>query len=436
MAAVAISLDDLSAYEPEGISGCIEAEKRSFPDDVVRTVRGIIEDVERRGDEALIEYTGRFDGVRLSPPEIVLSTDEILDASRDVGLDAVTALRCAVDRVRGFHAHTPVRDSFFIDGLGNRLRQRCTPIPRVGIYIPGGKASYPSTLVMSAVPALAAGVEEISVVSPPASFKTPSALCAAIGEIGSIGNVYRIGGVHGVAALALGTETVSPVDKIVGPGNIYVTCAKKELYGRVDIDMVAGPSEVLVIADGSVDPKLTAADLLAQAEHDEHARALCVTWSDRVARSIQEWVARLVKNSPRRAIVSEALRQNGRIYLVRNEECALALANAVAPEHLELHVSEPNAMVQDVRNAGAVFIGANSAEAFGDYISGPSHVLPTGGTARFFSVLGVHSFVRYSSCIEMSKRGVEELGGHARTIARVEGLDAHADSLSFRINGD
>jgi histidinol dehydrogenase len=285
---------------------------------------------------------------------------------------------------------------------------------------------------MSAIPALVAGVREIAVVSPPSSFTAPSVLALAIKKIGGISDVYRIGGVQAIAALAFGTKSVKRVDKIVGPGNIYVTLAKKELYGQVDIDMLAGPSEVLIIADGEIDPKLTAADLLAQAEHDEEASALCITTSMAHAHAIQREVRELLETSKRRSIIETSLKNRGRIFKVKNLGCALALANRVAPEHLELHTKNPAELLGGIKNAGAIFLGQFSPEALGDYIAGPSHVLPTGGTARFFSPLSTLSFLKFSNIIEISKGGVEELGRHVSVLAEAEGLSSHARSVHLR----
>jgi histidinol dehydrogenase len=307
---------------------------------------------------------------------------------------------------------------------------------------------------MTAVPAMVAGVAEIVLAAPPRSFEAPSPLAAcalklserggfgrpagagARGGAGGVTEIYRVGGVQAIAAMALGTETVRRVDKIVGPGNIYVTVAKKLLYGHTDIDMIAGPSEVLVLADGSVDPRLAAADLMAQAEHDENARALCATWSAAYAEAVKAALGELLRASPRGAIVERSLRDNGGVFVVRDAECALALANAVAPEHLEIQTARPGELLPGVRHAGAVFLGSRAAETFGDYVAGPSHVLPTSGTARFFSPLSALSFVKFGSVVEMSERGVRELGGHAAALARAEGLFAHARSVELRLEQD
>ena len=438
-----MKIEDIRRLGREGIGPYFRNTFEDFPVEVKRDVAEIILEVGARGDSAVIEFTKRFDGVELASNRIAVTKEEVESASRGVGETFREAVTVAIGRVRRFHEHIVQHnvpgDWSYIDELGNSLGQRYTPIERAGVYIPGGTAVYPSSLVMTVVPAAVAGVGDITVISPPGSFRSPSVLAATMvrlqEEFGIAFRVFRIGGVQGIAALALGTESVPRVDKIVGPGNIYVACAKKELFGTVDIDMIAGPSEVLVVADGSVDPKLTAIDLLAQAEHDERAKALCVTFSESDARAIKRWVDKLSAESERKEIIEKALGDHGRIYVVSDEECALAVVNEIAPEHLELHTEKPEKILSGVKNAGAIFIGSSTAEAFGDYVAGPSHVLPTGGSARFFSPLSVSSFLKYSSVVQMSKRGVEELGAYAKTIAGLEGLHSHGLSVEFREEG-
>jgi histidinol dehydrogenase len=435
-----MKIEDIRDLEKKEIGPYFRNTFVDFPEEVKRKVAEIIREVRSHGDSAVIEFTKYFDGVELAPAGLAVSEDEIESASLSVEETFREAVAVAIGRVRRFHEyivqHSLPVDWSFVDELGNRLGQRYSPIERAGVYIPGGTAVYPSSLVMTVVPAAVAGVGDITVISPPGSFHSPSVLAATmIGireEFGVAFRVFRIGGVQGIAALALGTESVPRVDKIVGPGNIHVACAKKELFGTVDIDMIAGPSEVLIVADGSVSPKLTAIDLLAQAEHDERARALCVVFSMDDARTVQKEVDRLTKKAQRKSIVEKALEDFGRIYVVSDMETAVTVVNEVAPEHLELHVKDPEEIVPEIKNAGAIFIVGETAEAFGDYIAGPSHVLPTGGSARFFSPLSVTSFLKYSSVVEMSKRGVEDLGGYTKTIARLEGLDSHYRSIDFR----
>jgi len=425
-------IEDFTKLNHEQIRERLGEVRQEFPPEITEEVKSIIRDVARRGDEALIESTRRFDGVELSRDSIQVDSAEIEECTGKAERAFSDALDVSIQRVAEYHRHERVEDRLSVDGFGNLLGRKCTPVERVGIYIPGGKASYPSTLVMTAVPAIVAGVERISLCTPPSSFIRPSALALAIQKIGRIDRVYRVGGVQGVAALALGTESVQRVDKIVGPGNMYVTVAKKELYGYVDIDMVAGPSEVLVITDGSANPGLAAVDLIAQAEHDERARAMCIATSMETARAVGREVERLLKKTERRKIARESIEKNGMIFVVSGEETAAAVANALAPEHLEIQTRDPRAILPLIRNAGAIFLGAYSAEAFGDYVAGPSHVLPTGGTARFFSPLSVLSFMKFSSVIDMSKKGMDELGPHAACFAEKEGLSSHAASIYRR----
>ncbi len=430
---VDICIEDFSNLSPGTIAERIGESRSGFPEEILTAVREIIGAVAERGDEALVEYTKRFDGADISPGQLRVTEDEMEAAQEGLDSKIRDALQVSVKRVEAFHRHAVPQDWDFTDRFGNVLGQKCTPLGRVGIYIPGGKASYPSSLIMTAVPALTAGVRELAVVSPPSSYEPPSALCAAALLIGCTAEVYRAGGVQGIAALALGTKSIRKVDKIVGPGNIYVAMAKKELYGYVDIDMVAGPSEVLIIADGSVDPRLTAVDLLAQAEHDEDARAICVVLSREHAERVRKWTLELAAKSPRREIIAASISRNGRIYIVDSVDAALHLANAIAPEHLELQIEDSRAVLPKIKNAGAIFLGRTSAEAYGDYVAGPSHVLPTGGTSRFFSPLNVLSFMKYTSVVQMSERGIHELGDTASVLADMEGLSSHADSVRFRL---
>jgi histidinol dehydrogenase len=427
-----IKITDLTKLSSERLISYFEKKGSPFKEDEEKKVKGIIRDVAKKGDEALLAFTRVYDGVSIKRENLKLTENDLTQASMGVSEEFLRALDRAIQRVREFHEHSTPNEWSYKDELGNFLGQKCTPIQRVGVYIPGGKAAYPSSLVMTVIPAQVAGVKKIEVISPPESFKPPSLLAAAIKRIGGVEDVYRVGGVQGVAALAFGTETVGKVDKIVGPGNVWVAAAKRMLFGRVDIDLIAGPSEVLVVNDGTVDPKLTAVDLLAQAEHDEDAIACCVTFSREVALSIQKWVETLMAESERKATIEKSIDENGAIYIVADYDCALSAVNAIAPEHLEIHMKKPEDFLRGVVNAGAIFLGSSSAVAFGDYIAGPSHVLPTGGTARFFSPLTTRSFSKFSSVVRMSKKGVSALGNYARVIAELEGLYLHAQSISFR----
>ncbi len=406
--------------------------EKLFPEDAEIRVKKIIDDIYNRGDDALIEYTEKFDRCAISKEEIRVRNDELDMLSNCIDSSFLESIKLSIERVRRFHNHSIPRDWAIIDDLGNVLGQKYTPIENVGIYIPGGKAAYPSTLVMTAVIAHVAGVKNISVITPPGSFEKPSVIAATVKAIGGIKNVYRVGGVQGIAAIAFGTQIVNKVDKIIGPGNLYVAIAKKLLYGIVDIDMIAGPSEVLIIADGSIDINYTAFDLIAQAEHDEAARPICITFDLEYAKELTNRVRELVLDNPRKDIAEKSIQNNGVVYVVEDINDAIDIANTIAPEHLEIQTSNARAIAAKIRNAGAIFIGENSAEAFGDYISGPSHVLPTGGTARFFSPLNLMSFYKVSSVIEMSEKGSSVLGDHAIQIAKKEGLFGHANSINIR----
>jgi len=389
-------------------------------------VREIIDQVRERGDRAILELTEKFDGVQLTPEEMEIPFEDLERAYEDLEEDVREALEIAEERIRSFHEKQLER-SFFTEEEGIVLGQKVVPLERVGIYVPGGKASYPSTVLMNSVPASVAGVEEIIMVSP-----RPGRYTLAAAYIAGVNRVFQIGGAQAVAALALGTDTVPRVDKVVGPGNIYVALAKKVLYGTVDIDMVAGPSEVLVIADSTADTSWVAADLLSQAEHDELAASILVTDSDRVAREVQSRVMDLLKNLERSEIAEKSLERFGTIFLVENLEQACEVANLLAPEHLEVITEDPFALLPSIRNAGAVFLGRYTTEPLGDYILGPNHTLPTGGTARFFSPLGVYDFIKKSSVLYVSREGFERVADLAMTLARAEGLPAHELAVRIR----
>jgi histidinol dehydrogenase len=427
-----IQIEDFTGFRPDIIEGLILKSTTGFPTNIEKQVKNIITDIAKGGDGALIDYSKRFDDYDLKMDELKVSVKEIIDSGTGFDKKLKRALEISIERVKQFHKHHIPKDWTYTDEHGNEIGQLYRPIERVGVYIPGGKASYPSTLIMTAVPAMVAGVDQVVVVSPPSSFEKPSALCAALIAAGCTDEVYRIGGAHAIAALALGTESIRRVDKIVGPGNIYVALAKKRLFGYVDIDMIAGPSEILIITDGSVHPRITAIDLLAQAEHDEDARVSCVSRTLEHARKVQNWVQKLIEESPRKEIINKAITTNGRIYVVNDADCAARIANVLAPEHLEIQIEDPQVILPKIKNAGAIFIGKYSAEAYGDYVAGPSHVLPTGGTSRFFSPLNTASFFKASSIVKMSKRGMESLGPYASLIAQIEGFSAHADSIIFR----
>jgi histidinol dehydrogenase len=398
------------------------------------STRKIVEDVRKNGDKALFKYTKRFDRVTLTGKTVKVSRKEFRQARSAVPKRLMDDLVKAGNRIRDFHRLKLPSENTFRDTLGNELGWVIRPIERAGLYVPGGKAAYPSTVLMTAIPAKVAGVSELALTTPcPGGEINPAVLAAA--EIAGVDSVYKIGGAQAVAALAYGTASVPKVDKIVGPGNIYVTIAKKLVFGEVDIDMIAGPSEVLIIADGSAPAAWVAADLLAQAEHDEMAVPIVVTDSAAYANEIEGEVARQLKRLKRKAIAGESVRKQGRIFVTGNMEQAVGLANALAPEHLELCVREPKSVLKRINHAGAIFLGSMSTEAFGDYIAGPSHVLPTGGAARFSSPLSVFDFLRMPSIISISKKGFDSLSGSVMNLAYSEELEAHALSVAVRLDG-
>jgi histidinol dehydrogenase len=419
-----------------GVAGVVRALDRS-PDAVApeihRSVEAILEAVRERGDAALLEFTERFDGVKLGAAELRVTAEEIAAARALVGDEVVRALSYAAERIETFHRHALPRSWWVEDQNGSVLGQQVRALDRVGVYVPGGRAAYPSTVLMTAIPAKVAGVREIVLVSPPRGDKSvhPAVLVAA--EIAGVTEVYRVGGAQAVGALAFGTGTIRRVDKIVGPGNIYVALAKLRVAGFARIDTVAGPSEVVVVADDGAPPEWVAADLLAQAEHDPMARAVLLTPSPDLIDGVLGQVERQLAALPRQEIAREALRANGALVLTRDVAEAVAVANGLAPEHLELLVEDPFRWLPLVKNAGAIFLGRYAPEVVGDYVAGPSHVLPTQGTARVASGLGVEDFVKRSSLIQYSPRGLREAWPHLSALARVEGLGAHGEAARLRL---
>jgi len=395
------------------------------------TTKKIVDDVKKNGDKALFKYTKKFDKVELSKRSVKVTAREIEQAQKKVPSKIKANLRTAARRVREFHEHKMPKGSMYKDSLGNELGWLISPIERAGLYVPGGKAAYPSTVLMTAIPAKVAGVEELVLVTPcPNGELNPTVLVAA--SIAGVDSIYKVGGAQAVAALAYGTESVPKVDKIVGPGNIYVTIAKKLVFGEVDIDMIAGPSEVLIIADASTPASWVAADLLAQAEHDEMAVPLLVTDNAQFGKEVAKEVSRQLALLSRKDIAGEAVKSQGRIFIVRDIDQAVEVANSLAPEHLELCVKSPKALLKKIKHAGAIFVGGMSTEAFGDYVAGPSHVLPTGGAARFSSPLSVYDFLRMPSVISISKKGFDKLSDDVMNLAYSEELEAHALSVKVR----
>jgi histidinol dehydrogenase len=403
-------------------------------EEITTQVAGILAAVKAEGDRAVCEFINRFSGVELSSDELKVTEEEKEKAYQLVEKDFIAAVRLALDNITNFHRRQ-LQHAWFEPGeQGIILGQLVRPLRRVGIYVPGGKATYPSSVLMNAVPAKVAGVKEICMVSPPNNEQTinPYTLVAAA-EAG-VEEIYKMGGAQAIAALAYGTATVPKVDKITGPGNIFVTLAKQQVYGQVDIDMLAGPSEVLIIADDTANPVFVAADLLAQAEHDELSAAVLLTPSANLAHNVQGEVARQTASLPRQEIIQNSLKNHGVIVITEDLGQAFSLANRFAPEHLELMISDPYQELFRVENAGAVFLGHYSPEPVGDYLAGPNHVLPTGGTARFYSPLGVETFMKKTSLIAYTQSALDKTGGAIVKLAEVEGLNAHANAVRLRIH--
>ncbi len=399
---------------------------------VEKSVRDIIAVVKRRGDQAVCTYTHTFDHVRLTPQTLAVPPAELHAAFDSLPPVERRALQVAAQRITAFHRKQRQASWSYRDALGVTLGQRIAPLHRVGVYVPGGKAAYPSSVLMNVIPAKVAGVKEIVVVSPPSpQGYHPGILAAA--HLAGAHAFFRIGGAQAVAALAYGTKTIPQVDKIVGPGNIYVATAKRLVFGQVDIDMIAGPSEVLVIADDSASPRDVAADMLSQAEHDELAAPLCLTTSESLAQAIIEAITEQLKTLQRAQIAATSMRRQGAVIVARDRNEVITLANAIAPEHLELAVKKPRSWLPHLHHAGAIFLGHLSTEPFGDYIAGPNHVLPTGGTARFSSPLGVYDFLKRTNIIEASSQAMTALGPHIVQLATMEGLEAHAQAVRYRL---
>ncbi len=398
-------------------------------DDPELAVRQIINEVRNRGDAALLDYTLKIDGVRRGPLEV--SKKQRASAYQKVDSELVSALKLAAERIRSFH--TAQKESILngVSKLGSG--QLIRPLERIGIYAPGGTACYPSTALMTAIPAKVAGVKEVILVTPPGLNRivSPSTLVAA--DIAEVDRIFSVGGAQAIAALAFGTQSIPRVDKICGPGNIFVVLAKKMVYGVVGIDGLQGPSEVLIIADETANPKYCAADLLAQAEHDPLASAILITTSPPLADEVNKEVKQQLKDLPRQAIAAESLNNRGKIIVVSDVDEAIELANLYAPEHLCLVVDRATSYIDKVSNAGCIFIGGNSTVVLGDYVAGPSHVLPTGGTARFSSPLNISDFIKFINLVDIDKAGLNQLGQAAVTMARAEGFEAHARAMEKRL---
>jgi len=410
----------------------IEQRADEVPGDIEKTVKTIIADVRQRGNVALFELSSKFDRIDLNSENIEVSEAEIDAAMAAVSAESLAALQLAAERIADYHAKQKQETWLSTDEDDVLVGQMVRPLDRVGIYAPGGKAAYPSSVLMNAIPAKVAGVTEVIMVVPmPGGEVNPYVLAAA--KIAGVDRIFKLGGAQAVAALAYGTESVPRVDKITGPGNIYVATAKRLVFGQVDIDMIAGPSEILVINDGSGNPDHIAADLLAQAEHDELASAVLVTTSEKMAVAVQDEVEKQLQQLSRETIARQSIEDFGAIILAADLDETINFSNRIAPEHLELAVENPFAILSKIRHAGAIFMGHHTPEAAGDYLAGPNHTLPTGGTARFFSPLSLDDFVKKSSIISFSESGLQRLGNEIIHIAELEGLDAHAKSVSIRL---
>jgi histidinol dehydrogenase len=422
------SAPDFAAQFERLLSG-----KRETAEDVADAVRAIITDVRARGDVALIELGKRFDRIELTRETLRLTSAELSAAEAQCDAKALAALDVAARRIETYHRKQLPEDALFTDEVGATLGWRWTSLDSVGLYVPGGTASYPSSVLMNAVPARVAGVRRIAMVTP-ASGGAINPLTLAAAKRAGVTEIYRVGGGQAIAALAYGTETIAPVDKIVGPGNAYVAAAKREVFGQVGIDSVAGPSEILVVADAANNPDWIAADLLSQAEHDTSSQSILITDNADFAAKVDDAVARALATLPRKDIAGASWQQHGAIIVVKTLAEACALVDRIAPEHLELAVADPEALLGQVRHAGAIFLGRYTPEAMGDYIAGPNHVLPTARTARFSSGLSVLDFLKRTTLLACTPKTIAALGPDAITLAECEGLDAHARSIAARLN--
>lgn len=409
--------------------------EKKYPDQAVyeARVKEILDEVRKRGDEAVLEFTARFDGARLTAGTMGVTPEEINEAYRLVDEEFLAALSLARKKIVDFHAKQLNKSWIDTDEDGNILGQILRPLERVGVYVPGGTACYPSSVLMNVLPAKVAGVPEIVMVAPPSGDGKLNAYTLVAAAEAGVTEIYKVGGAQAVGVLAFGTETIRKVDLISGPGNIYVTLAKKQVYGQVNIDMLAGPSEILIVADETANPTYVAADLLSQAEHDVLAAAILVTPSKELAARVREEVNRQVGYLPRREIMTASLRDYSGIIVTPDLDEAIHLANCYAPEHLEVVVADPFGKLGKITNAGAIFLGSFSPEPLGDYLAGPNHILPTGGTARFYSPLNVDTFMKKSSLIYYSGQGLHKVGKEIVKLAKTEGLSAHANSILVRM---
>jgi histidinol dehydrogenase len=421
-----------SEFETD-LANCLDREML-VADGITETVSSILRDVRKSGDAAVVKYTNKFDRFQaVSMDDLLVSKDQLqasLDSISDIQRKA---LNHAAERIQKYHEKQKQSSWHYEEADGSVYGQKVSPLQRVGIYTPGGKANYPSSILMLAIPAQVAGVKEI-IATVPTPYGKDGNLVFAAAALAGVSRLFTIGGAQAIAALAYGTETIPRVDKITGPGNVYVTVAKKQVFGEVGIDMVAGPSELTIICDGSTDPDWVAMDLFSQAEHDEQAQSILITTDIKFLNSVAESIDRLLPTMERKNIISKSLNNRGIFILAENMKKAAVASNLIAPEHLELSVANPDELLSTIDNAGAIFLGRYSAEALGDYCAGPSHVLPTSGTARFFSALGVYDFQKRSSIINCSAEGANNLAETAAELARNERLQAHALSAEYRLN--
>ena len=424
---------DASAPNFESAFAALLDGTRETKEDVANAVRAIIVDVRARGDEALIELSKRFDKVTLTPQTLRLGADEIAAAEAQCSAETLKALDVAAKRIETYHRRQLPKDDSFTDETGATLGWRWTPLDSVGLYVPGGTASYPSSVLMNAVPARVAGVSRIAMVTPASGGRINPLVLGAAKRAG-VSEIYRVGGAQAVAALAYGTRMIAPVDKIVGPGNAYVAAAKREVFGTVGIDSIAGPSEILVVSDAGSDPDWIAADLLSQAEHDTSSQSILVTDDAAFADKVEAAVTRALETLPRKDIASASWRNFGAIIVIANLDDAPALVNRIAPEHLEIATDDPERLLKRVKHAGAIFLGRHTPEAMGDYIAGPNHVLPTSRTARFSSGLSVLDFMKRTTLLSCIPLTIQTVGPDAIALAEAEGLEAHARSIAVRLS--
>lgn len=426
-----IRITRIKNIDKKMIDAQLKREEASF-EVVDQTVKEIIENVKQKGDDALIHYTEQFDGVHLQ--SLKVTEQEVREALTKIDARFLEILKQAKDNIREFHQHQFEKSWFINKDNGIILGQKVTPLERVGVYVPGGKAAYPSTVLMDVIPAVIAGVNEIVMVSPPNKEGKVNPAVLAAASVAGVTEIYKVGGAQSIAALSFGTESIRPVDKIVGPGNIYVARAKKYVFGKVDIDMIAGPSEICIIADGKQNPTFIAADLLSQAEHDEMAASVLVTESEQLAQDVQREVEKQLGSLDRNEIAKQSIKTFGNIFVVDTIDKAFTVANEIAPEHLELLLDHPLDYLPKVVNAGAIFLGAYSPEPLGDYFAGPNHTLPTSGTAKFSSPLGTYDFLKRSSVIYYRKNNLADVKDQIIQFANEEGLTAHANSIRIRFD--